>query len=138
MLAYGSAGKPYLKDYADRHFNLSHTEGLLACAVSDREVGIDAERIRHFSPAILRRLTQNERDFIESDIEPELAFIKVLTMKEAYIKLMGEGIAAFDRVECVPQEPMDGVIYRQFIWQGKYVITAMTWAKSTDREERYR
>lgn len=37
-------GKPYTE--GNVFFSLSHTEDFIACAVSDSEIGIDAERMR--------------------------------------------------------------------------------------------
>lgn len=44
-LSSGQHGKPYLRDYPGIHFNISHCEGLVACAFSDTETGVDVERI---------------------------------------------------------------------------------------------
>jgi serine/threonine protein phosphatase PrpC len=37
-------GKPFLVGY-DVHFSISHTEGLVTCAISDKPIGVDAEKI---------------------------------------------------------------------------------------------
>ena len=69
--------------------------------------------------------------------------MRVWTMKEAMIKLTGEGLAAFERTECVPGEvlhmysrrtvcdeaaasgALSDIHCRQLVWQGQYVITAV-------------
>ena len=38
-------GKPFLARHPLIHFNLSHTAGVAVCAVDDRPVGIDVERV---------------------------------------------------------------------------------------------
>ncbi len=124
-LNFGEAGKPYLSNRPDIHFNLSHTSGLVTCVVGSRPVGIDAEKIRSFPWAVLRKLTEKERIYILSSEKQDEAFMRVWTMKEACIKLTGEGLAAFERTECIPGQPLPGIRYRQFIWQGMYVVTAM-------------
>lgn len=82
----------------DLRFNLSHTDGLVACAVAiGREVGIDVEHVgrrllhdvpeRFFSPhevADLRSLPDDEQ---------AMAFFDYWTLKEAYIKARGLGLA---------------------------------------------
>jgi 4'-phosphopantetheinyl transferase len=82
----------------DLRFNLSHTEGLIACAVTvGREVGVDVENIRravtyelperYFSPrevADLRALPRSDQDAV---------FFDYWTLKEAYIKARGLGLA---------------------------------------------
>ena len=125
FLNYGEAGKPCLSNHPDKHFNISHTSGLVACAAGDHPVGIDVERIRPFSKAVMRKLTEKERIYIQSSENQDEAFMRVWTMKEACIKLTGEGLAAFERTECIPGQPLQGIKYRQFIWQDGYIVTAM-------------
>ena len=43
-LKYGEYGKPYLAS-GDLFFNLSHCGDMVVCAVCDREVGVDIQRI---------------------------------------------------------------------------------------------
>ena len=82
----------------DLRFNLSHTDGLIACAVTvGREVGVDVEHInrhlvrdvagRFFAPrevSDLNRLPEPERQRV---------FFDYWTLKEAYIKARGFGLA---------------------------------------------
>ncbi len=89
----GPAGVPPLR------FNVSHTNGLVVCLVAlDREVGVDVEPAdrkapglslaeRYFAPAevaALRRLPPSEFG---------RAFLDFWTLKEAYIKARGMGLA---------------------------------------------
>ena len=90
------AGRP--RAAPDLRFNLSHTRGLIACAVTiGREVGIDVEHVhrrlvhdvpeRFFSPrevADLRALPEDEQPIV---------FFDYWTLKEAYIKARGLGLA---------------------------------------------
>lgn len=47
----GAYGKPKLSGAAAQHFNLSHCDGAVACAVShDTEVGVDVERLDRRAP----------------------------------------------------------------------------------------
>ncbi len=39
------SGKPSLCDFPGVHFSISHTDGLVMCAVADHPVGCDVERI---------------------------------------------------------------------------------------------
>jgi 4'-phosphopantetheinyl transferase len=95
-------GRPELRrlpaETPDLRFNLSHTPGLIACAVTiGREVGVDVEYIdrrvthdvpeRFFSPrevADLRALPPNEQNVV---------FFDYWTLKESYIKARGLGLA---------------------------------------------
>ena len=38
-------GKAYISNHEDIYFNLSHSGKMVACAISDREVGVDVELI---------------------------------------------------------------------------------------------
>lgn len=98
---YGTAGKPRLRlaesDPSIR-FNLSHSQGLAAYAIScDREIGIDVEATRsgegrseiaehYFSPAELAELRALPRD------RQDEGFLLCWTRKEAYIKALGAGL----------------------------------------------
>ena len=99
----GAFGKPALTpDAAARtrlSFNLAHTDGLVACVVArDVEVGIDVEAIdrradalglagRFFSPAEVAELQRC------ADDARLLRFIEIWTLKEAYVKALGEGLS---------------------------------------------
>lgn len=94
-------GKPYIlpaeADPCPPHFSLTHTRGLLACAVADVPVGLDAEAAdRIVSPLLARRILS----------EPEQAAYAVLpqeqrsgflllrwVLKEAHLKRTGEGVS---------------------------------------------
>lgn len=119
----GLSGKPYIAGRPDCQFSLSHTEGLLACSISNRPTGIDVERIGTLRPSVIRRFNGEEQNFINHAVCPEEAFMRVWTMKEAYVKLTGAGMAGLFDIHCVPGRPLPDVSYRQFIWQGRYVIT---------------
>ena len=56
-------GKPYLPDFPEVHFNLSHSGNRVMCIVSDHEVGCDVEKIDP-KPAsmIIRCLAQEEQE----------------------------------------------------------------------------
>ena len=102
IFAYVPSGKPFFHDLPDVHFNISHTGGLVVCAVGNIPIGIDAERIRPYPKSVLRKMTDRERLYIQKSDRQDDAFMRVWTMKEAIIKLTGEGLAAFERTECEP------------------------------------
>lgn len=95
-------GRPEILDrpdgVPDLRFNISHTQGLIACAVTiGREVGVDVELVtrhlthdvagRHFAPgevSDLHRLPEEEQARV---------FFDYWTLKEAYIKARGFGLA---------------------------------------------
>lgn len=83
-------GKPKVIDL-DIQFNISHSENIVVCAVDDRPVGIDIERIRDFDNSIVNRVcNKNEVNYIlDSTISYSKMlerFFEIWTFKEAYFK----------------------------------------------------
>ena len=93
VFEYGEHGKPAIIGHPDIHFNLSHCREAVICAVSDKPVGIDIESIREFKDSLVR-YTMNEQEVkqIEQAALPNVEFIRLWTMKEAVLKLTGQGI----------------------------------------------
>ncbi|MCR5403035.1 MAG: 4'-phosphopantetheinyl transferase superfamily protein [Butyrivibrio sp.] len=55
--------KPVLKGHEDIFFNLSHSGQMAALGISDREIGIDIEKCRHFEDSLIRYVfTEKERE----------------------------------------------------------------------------
>jgi 4'-phosphopantetheinyl transferase len=81
-------------------FNLSHTRGLVACGVSRGcDIGVDAERIdREVALLGVAKHVFSEREVagLESlaGAEQRLRFFELWTLKEAYVKAIGKGLAA--------------------------------------------
>jgi 4'-phosphopantetheinyl transferase len=80
-------------------FNLSHTHGLVACAVAcDGEIGVDVEcveRVTHGRNIAERYFSTAELAQLDECPENERAarFIELWTLKEAYLKAIGSGLA---------------------------------------------
>ena len=97
-IAPGSHGKPYFPDFPQVHFNISHCPGMIACAIDDQPVGVDAEYIRPFSGRIIRRvLTPSEQRALEEagsdDQAKNTAFFRFWTLKESWVKQTGSGLS---------------------------------------------
>lgn len=91
--SYTEHGKPFLQDYPHIHFNLSHCRTAVLCALSDRPVGVDVERIRTARPDLVRyTMNTDEQRQIFSSVQPDLEFTRLWTRKEAVVKLTGEGV----------------------------------------------
>jgi 4'-phosphopantetheinyl transferase len=80
------------------HFNLSHTNGLVACALSrGHEVGIDVEEINRridFEAVIRKAFAPEEQWLIAAappDERPDI-FFRLWVLKEAIIKGIGRGL----------------------------------------------
>lgn len=100
---YGPRGKPFLAPPLDAHglhFNLSNSDELaLAGFVLGREIGVDVEYLRRMPDCEQiseRFFSESERTVLRSIPFPakEEAFFNCWTRKEAYLKAVGEGLAA--------------------------------------------
>ena len=96
----GRSGKPALAaDCGDDllHFNLSHTDGLVACAIGRNELGIDVETSdRRVDFNIADRFFAPEEAQVVRSTSPEervRIFFRFWTLKEAFIKATGEGLS---------------------------------------------
>jgi 4'-phosphopantetheinyl transferase len=93
------SGKPVLRGDHAISFNLSHTRGLVACAIgAGIPIGVDAEgagrvvdagaiATRYFSPSEVAALAQF------GDPTHRLRFLDLWTLKEAFIKAVGIGLS---------------------------------------------
>ena len=87
-IAREPGGKPFFPSRPDICFNLSHSHGAAVCAIHDKPVGVDVEKLR---PAPKRLAAGME----------EGTFFRLWTAKEATVKRQGLGISALMR----PLEP---------------------------------
>jgi 4'-phosphopantetheinyl transferase len=100
--SYNAYGKPFIAnpDYTDLQFNLSHTKGLIACAIRhDQAVGVDVEGhkvINDLAALCDYSLAERERDYVFSNADSQQQqqrFLTCWTLKEAYIKALGKGLS---------------------------------------------
>jgi len=113
---YGHRGKPFLEspDPGDIQFNLSNSDELaLVGFVRGPEIGVDVEYLKPMPDCETiaeRFFSESERVVLRGIPGPrkEEAFFNCWTRKEAYLKAVGEGLAApldsFD-VTLAPGEP---------------------------------
>lgn len=94
---YGKNGKPYLVNESFQ-FNLSHSGDYVFCGVSEREIGVDIQKIQ--GDCVLRLAKRffaaPECRALEACRDDELRrrmFFRMWVRKEAYGKLTGKGIA---------------------------------------------
>lgn len=95
VLEYRKNGKPYLKDYPEIYFNLSHSGTMAMAVFGDVEVGCDIEQVGRNREQVAKRFfTPEEQAYLHRAGEGEAwakAFCRVWTMKEAFLKVTGEG-----------------------------------------------
>jgi 4'-phosphopantetheinyl transferase len=94
LFEYGEHGKPSIVGHPEIHFNLSHCREAVVCVVSDRPVGVDVECFREYKESLVRyTMNDEEVERIVHAERPEEEFIRLWTMKEAKVKLTGQGIS---------------------------------------------
>lgn len=94
LFAYGKHKKPFLQDYPDIHFNISHCKTAVMCIIDNVPVGCDIEHVRKEQDDSLLKYCFNDEEIkkIKQSIQPGLIFTEMWTMKEAAVKWSGEGI----------------------------------------------
>ena len=91
--SYNEHGKPFLKEYPDLFFSISHCREAVGCFIADQPCGLDIEYIRKAKPDLVRHtMNQEETEAIFSAESPDIAFTRLWTRKEAVLKLLGMGI----------------------------------------------
>ena len=73
------------------YFNCSHSGEYVVCAVSEKDVGVDLERIRPVNPRLERTLTEAERRWLANlpSQKRDEGFLRLWTLKESWIKCRG-------------------------------------------------
>ena len=84
-----SDGKPKLRDFSDIHFSLSHTDGLVMCAIAGYPVGCDVERIVPLDEDVRREIGS-----IEAWVKREAKFKCGATASEPRTVSAPEGYCA--------------------------------------------
>ena len=94
VFEYNEHGKPSIVGHPEIFFNMSHCKYAVVCAISDKPIGIDVESIREYREGLVS-YTMNDEEVheIESAENPAVVFIRLWTMKEATMKLIGTGIS---------------------------------------------
>lgn len=86
-----SYGKPYATGLPV-FFSISHSGDMVVCAVSEKEIGIDIEKIRPVNLRAAEKFaTEKELAYIKNN---ENGFFDIWTLKEAFFKCIGTGLGA--------------------------------------------
>ena len=107
-------GKPVS---ADKFFSLSHCNGAVTIALSDKNVGVDIERVKNIDKRLIDYVaSEEERDKILTDED----FFKVWTAKESLVKALGTGLT--EKPNKIPAFPLNGVkFYRNKTFYSKTI-----------------
>lgn len=123
--------KPYFKNANNLYFNGTHSSELFAAVMSDEyNVGIDAEKIRErdYFAIAEEYFYKSEIEYLKNTHKLEIDFFTIWTIKEAYVKMLGETI--FDiknsvEVDLIEREVRnaDNIFFASFILDDSYIIS---------------
>jgi len=91
-ITYGNDGKPYIQNNPF-FFNISHSDGIVAVAFDNDEVGMDIEKIKDVDQDIAGILYSDiEKEKYSTLLTESKTFYKAWVMKESYTKMLGKGL----------------------------------------------
>jgi 4'-phosphopantetheinyl transferase len=108
-------GKPFVSNYTDIHFSVSHSKGAAVFARAHSPIGIDIEENapfedmdkiakRHFSPDEFAFCRGNSARFFE-----------IWTKKEAFLKMTGRGLSkGLGDFSVISNKRIQSVLYKNF------------------------
>lgn len=111
----GENGKPVLAEMQGVYFNASHAGDYVVVAVADCEIGIDVECRRKVHGSSVRKCcTGKEQEWLKEQEDRDMAFLRLWTMKESYLKWTGEGLRIpLADIETAVSEGTAGQIFRE-------------------------
>jgi 4'-phosphopantetheinyl transferase len=91
-LTVSEAGRPFIPNCCD--FNISHTDGLVICAMSERgKIGVDTEAIKPIDYQNFKGVFhEREWNALMQATQVEEKFYEIWTLKEAVVKADGRGL----------------------------------------------
>ncbi|MCR5740934.1 MAG: GNAT family N-acetyltransferase [Gammaproteobacteria bacterium] len=87
-IKYNEYGKPYID--GELHFNVSHSDGIVVIALSDKEIGVDIERIRTVKNRVIK-YSLSDKEYKGVDTVDD--FFTYWTIKESVGKCIGVGLS---------------------------------------------
>ncbi len=92
-LCYKGREKPYIKDREDVFFNISHSGKMVALGISDKEIGVDIEKVKEFKESLINYVFNDTDISFAKELSPKWAYTRLWTIKESLMKHSGLGIA---------------------------------------------
>lgn len=128
-------GKPYLKGYSNFNFNLSHSGDFVVCAIDNKPIGIDIEKIESIDHKGIAQsfFSKDECDFIlKGDLQAQIdKFYEIWTLKESYIKADGRGLTIplksfsinideYENIELITKNELKKCNFKKFNIESEY------------------
>lgn len=98
--------KPRIRGREDIFFNISHSGDMVILGISDREIGVDIEKIRNFKDSLIDYVFSPEdkdlaKELMESESDADRIYTKLWTVKESIMKHSGRGISFAPKNICL-------------------------------------
>ena len=95
-ICYTDRGKPYFRDKR-LHFSISHTKNHVFCAISHKNIGIDAEEMDRKVTLRLAEtyLSPTEKARFDAALDKSTCLLRLWVLKESYAKLTGRGLGSY-------------------------------------------
>lgn len=123
-IARTDKGKPYFVNQSDLLFSISHTTNYIAVCFDNKDIGIDIESLRLGKRTISKRFFhEQENNYLNSlpEQDKDAAFTQLWTIKEAFVKMTGTGIANnFDNIDLSPKE---FILNQSYTKNNAYIIS---------------
>ena len=100
-------GKPYFADGCV-HFSISHTKNRVFCALSEKNIGIEAEeKDRDIRLELADKiLSSSEKRYFEQSENKKETLLRLWVLKEAAAKHTGQGLQGYpDHTDFSPDDP---------------------------------
>lgn len=122
QLSYNENGKPFLPDFPEIHFNLSHSGTIVFAIFTDTEAGCDIEKIKPADLRVARRFfCDREYRYVagqKSETGQQEAFFRLWTLKESFVKATGAGLLiplnSFE-IKIMPGDCRNGIMENNLI-----------------------
>ena len=90
--------KPHIKGRRDIFFNISHSGDMVILGISDKEIGVDVEKIKHFKDSLVNYVfTKGDKalakELMDGASDSDKVYTRLWTVKESIMKHSGKGIS---------------------------------------------
>ena len=90
--------KPHIKGHGDVFFNISHSGEVAVLGISDREIGVDVEKIKHFKDSLIDYVFAPQEQNMAKELatagsDMDKVYTRLWTVKESIMKYSGKGIS---------------------------------------------
>lgn len=107
-------GKPYCKNLSIQ-FSLSHSGDYAVCALGEKPIGIDIQRIVPYNEKTAKKVCSfRELEIIGKSADKSAEFIKLWTKKEAVMKMAGLGIGGVGIKNCLDGKMIETVRFLDY------------------------